>query len=140
MAYGEYSFTIDAKNRFFIPAPMREELGTKVVLFKSPDNTRCIFIYTAEHWDAICADIYDLEPSPESRRRQRALLHGAVPAEVDKSGRLTLSQQFKEYANIEKDIVITGAARRIELWAAEEWQKETAFFDDCLSAETSIRF
>lgn len=140
MTYGSYFHTIDAKNRFFIPAQLRDELGTKIVLFKSPDEGHCIYLYTEERWDEICADIYDLPPSPESRRRQRALLHAAIPVELDKSGRITLNQGFKEFANIEKDIVIVGAARRIEIWSAEDWAKEEEYFDDCISGETEVRF
>jgi DNA-binding transcriptional regulator/RsmH inhibitor MraZ len=60
--------------------------------------------------------------------------------ELDKTGRVTLNQSFKEYANIVKDIVVVGVSSRIELWAQEEWDKESENFNECLKTEIEIRF
>ncbi len=138
--YGMYNHSIDSKNRFIIPAQLRSELGDKIILYRSPDDSKCIYVYTEEVWEEICNEIDNLPPSPQSRHLQRVLLHGAIPVELDKTGRVTLNQGFKEYANIKKDIVILGASRRIEVWAQEEWEKESSDFEECYTTEINIRF
>ena len=141
MSFGTYFHSIDAKNRFIIPAQLRSELGDRIILFRSPDEAKCIYIYTEERWEEICREIDNLPPSPKSRHLQRALLHAAIPVELDKTGRITLNQNFKEYANIIKDVVIVGVSSRIEVCAQEEWDKEEETFKDCLNeTEIEIRF
>jgi MraZ protein len=140
MSFGMYNHSLDAKNRFIVPAPLRSELGDKVILFRSPDEARSIYIYTEERWEEICREIENLPPSAKTRHLQRALLHAAIPVELDKTGRITLNQNFKEWANIEKDVVIVGVSSRIEVWAEEEWNKEAEGFSDSLSTELDIKF
>lgn len=140
MTSGMYNHSVDSKNRFIIPAQFRSELGDRIILFRSPDESKCIYVYTEERWEEICREIDNLPPSASSRHLQRALLHAAMPVELDKTGRVTLNQSFKEYANIVKDIVIVGVSSRIEIWAQEEWDKEAENFGDCLKNEIEIRF
>ncbi|MBE6748895.1 MAG: division/cell wall cluster transcriptional repressor MraZ [Clostridia bacterium] len=140
MSFGMYNHSVDSKNRFIIPAQLRSELGDRIILFRSPDESKCIYVYTEERWDEICREIDNLPPSSNSRHLQRALLHAAIPVELDKTGRVTLNQSFKEYANIVKDIVIVGVSSRIEVWAQEEWDKEAENFNECLANEIEIRF
>ncbi len=140
MSFGMYNHSIDSKNRFIIPAQLRSELGDKIVLFRSPDESKCIYVYTEERWEEICNEIDNLPPSASARQMQRALLHAAIPVELDKTGRVTLNQSFKEFAEIKKDIVIVGVSSRIEVWAQEEWNKEAESFSECLNGEINIRF
>lgn len=140
MSFGMYNHSLDSKNRFIIPAQLRSELGDRIVLFRSPDESKCIYVYTEERWEEICREIDNLPPSAKTRHLQRALLHAAIPVELDKTGRLTLNQTFKDWANIVKDVVIVGVSSRIEVWAEEEWAKEAEGFADSLSTEIEIRF
>ena len=88
MSFGMYNHSIDSKNRFIIPAQLRSELGDRIILFRSPDESKCIYVYTEERWEEICREIDNLPPSASSRHLQRALLHAAIPVELDKTGRV----------------------------------------------------
>jgi MraZ protein len=118
---GEYQHNMDPKNRVFIPAKFRETLGECFVVFKAPDET-CLFLYTNEEWERVVAEVYDLPPSKLARQVQRRLFHGAATVEADKSGRITLPAAFCDYAKLEKECVISGNGRRVEIWDSKLWQ------------------
>lgn len=128
---GNHSHTIDAKNRFFIPAQYRATLGTDIILVQSPDKEApCILIYTKEYWESLCRNVENLPPSPSTRKIQRRLLYSAQPVELDKTGRIALSKEFKEFAAIDKDIILVGTGVRIEIWAADMWKRQLTDDDD----------
>lgn len=139
---GTYYPGLDAKNRFFLPAQFRDELGTNVVLFKSPDKeARCLYLYPEERWEEVSAGfVKNLPANREGRALERKLMSDSVNAEVDKSGRLTVNQQFKDFAGLEKELVIVGLRERIEIWSKAEWQKEEAAIADLSVEEFGIVF
>lgn len=139
---GTYYPVLDAKNRFFLPAQFRDELGTSVVLFKSPDkDVKCIYLYPEERWEDVSAEfVKKLPPTSAGRTLERKLVSDSLNAEVDKSGRLTVNQQFKEFAALEKELVVVGLRERIEIWSKSEWQKEEAAFAELSVDEFGIVF
>lgn len=135
---GEYKHTLDPKNRIFIPAKFRMELGKSFVLCKAPDD--CLFIYSNENWDKVCEEIYNLPPGPKSRQIQRDLFRNAINVEPDKQGRITINQKLAEYAALKDKVTVVGAGKRIELWDEDKWidnltQMEQAVKDDDNHAE-----
>ena len=141
MFRGTYYPSLDAKNRFFLPASFRDELGTDVVLFKSPDeDVKCLYLYTEERWEEVSEGFKNLPANRAGRALERKLMANVTSAEVDKSGRITINQQFREYAGMEKELVILGVSHRIEIWAKEEWLKEQEAFDDYSVEELNIQF
>lgn len=115
---GTYTHNIDAKNRIFIPARFRSQLGDSFVLFKSPDG--CLAIYTNEGWEAILAQARGATDA-NSRRKQRLLYSRMQTVETDKQGRITLSPDFIDFAGLKKDVAVIGADNRVELWDQDEW-------------------
>lgn len=142
MFRGTYYPSLDAKNRFFLPAPFRDELGTEVVLFKSPDKeAKCIYLYTEDRWNEVSNGFTEKLPDNRAGRAlNRKLMANALNAEVDKSGRLTINQLFREYANIEKELVVLGVTQRIEIWSKEEWLKEQEAIESLTVENMGIRF
>ena len=125
MFRGTYYPGLDAKNRFFLPAQFRDELGTNVVLFKSPDKeARCLYLYPEERWEEVSAGfVKNLPANREGRALERKL-----------------NQQFKDFAGLEKELVIVGLRERIEIWSKAEWQKEEAAIADLSVEEFGIVF
>lgn len=120
MLIGEYSHTIDPKKRLAVPAKLRKELGDQVVITRGLDN--CLFVYTQKEWAALADKLSKLPiGNAETRNFVRLMLGGATEVEVDTLGRILVPEYLKEYAKLEKDVVITGVYSRLEIWAKKEW-------------------
>ncbi|MDK2887692.1 MraZ protein [Desulfofundulus australicus DSM 11792] len=121
MFLGEYRHTIDAKGRLIIPARFREGLGEKFVLTKGLDG--CLFAYPPQEWAEMENKMRSL---PLTRADARAFVRfffaGACECEIDKQGRILIPGNLREYAGIEKDVVIIGVSVRVEIWSAERWE------------------
>ncbi len=123
---GEYQHTIDAKGRLFLPARLREELGSVFYLTRGLDN--CLFLYSAAAWQAIEERVSALSLA-KARKLQRALFAGAVRCELDSQGRFVVPAKLREWAFLEKDVTILGVAGRAEVWSSERWARQEAELD-----------
>ena len=122
MFIGEYQHSLDSKNRVIMPARFREKLGDNFVMTKGLDN--CLFIYTQDEWDKVEEKLKNLPLSnKDGRAFVRFFFSGASEGETDKQGRALIPSTLKEYAKIEKDVVIIGVSTRIEIWSVEEWNR-----------------
>lgn len=125
MFLGEYLHAIDAKGRLFIPARFRAGLGDKFIVTKGLDG--CLFAYPPSEWQAIEQKMRAL---PLTRADARAFVRfffaGAAECEVDKQGRILLPPHLREYAGLEKEVVIIGVASRVEIWSRERWETYNA--------------
>lgn len=125
MFIGEYSHTLDAKGRVILPAKFRDGLGEKFVLTKGLDN--CLFIYSMDEWKTFEDRLKTLPlTNKDARNFIRFFFAGAIECEVDKQGRILVSQNLREYASLIKDIVIIGVSTRIEIWDKEKWENYTS--------------
>lgn len=70
-----------------------------------------------------------LSKLPTSDSKARAFIRhfyaNAIECEIDKQGRITLSQELRDYASIDKELVTVGIIDKLEIWAREEWERET---------------
>ena len=124
MLMGEYMHTIDTKGRVIMPADFRAELGETFFVTKGLDN--CLFIYGQAEWEALSAKRRQLPlAKPEARAFVRFFFAGARMMECDKQGRFLVPGNLRSYANLKKDVVLTGVMNRAELWDKESWTKYT---------------
>ena len=123
MLYGRYEHTVDSKNRMFIPAKYREELGETFIITKSVD--KCLTVYTMEEWLKLKAKL-DALPAAKSRQIKRFIFANAADLQCDSQGRVLISAPLREYAGIEKNAVIIGVGSYLEIWAEELWAKACA--------------
>ena len=122
MFIGEYRHTLDNKNRVIMPAKFREQIGGSFVMTKGLDN--CLFIYSMDEWNNIEDKLKGLPmTSKDARAFVRFFFAGATECEIDKQGRTLIPNNLKEFAKIDKDVVIIGVSTRIEFWSLEEWNK-----------------
>lgn len=120
MLMGQYDHTIDAKGRVIIPAKFREELGDKFVLTRGLDN--CLFVYSLAEWSNIEMKLKSLPLNrKDARAFTRFFLAGATECEIDKQGRVLIPTNLREYAKINKEVVIIGVSSRVEIWSKEVW-------------------
>lgn len=123
MLLGEFEHNIDAKNRLFVPSQLRGNLGETFVISKAPE--KCLFAYSLEEWEKVTAPLYSGETTnEEDRKAQRSVYRGVAMVEIDKQGRITVPKRFREYANLEKEVMIFGAGNRVEIWNLDMWEEQ----------------
>ena len=119
---GEYQHALDDKGRLFIPARLREGLGSPFVATRGLD--RCLFAYPLPEWSRIEEKLRQLPlTQAEARAFVRLLLAGASYVEVDRAGRVLLPSHLREYAGLEREVVVLGVGSRVEFWAAATWKE-----------------
>ncbi|MBQ9765931.1 MAG: division/cell wall cluster transcriptional repressor MraZ [Lachnospiraceae bacterium] len=122
MLMGEYNHTIDAKGRLIVPSKFREILGDEFVVTKGLDG--CLFVYPDEEWKKFEEKLAGLPlAKADARKFARFFLAGATTCEVDKQGRILLPSILREFAALEKDVVLIGVSKRIEIWSKEKWNE-----------------
>ena len=128
MFMGEYNHTIDAKGRLIVPSKFRETLGDTFVVTKGLDG--CLFVYDNEEWGIFEEKLKSLPiTNKEARQFVRFFLAGAAEVEVDKQGRILVPHVLREFAELNKDVVLIGVASRIEIWSKERFEGMTAYED-----------
>lgn len=118
MFIGEYFHSIDLKGRVSVPARFRDDLGSCFYLTKGLDG--CLFVLPASEWDRLEQKISAM-PVSKARGLQRFFFAGAAEVSPDKQGRILIPQNLREYAGLEKDVTIIGAAARAEIWSTQKW-------------------
>lgn len=128
MFMGEYNHTIDAKGRVIVPSKFRETLGEEFVVTKGLDG--CLFVYDNNEWTAFEEKLKSLPiTNKDARAFVRFFLSGAASVEVDKQGRILLPGSLRDFAELQKDVVLIGVGSRIEIWSRERWEGAATFED-----------
>ena len=128
MFMGEYNHTIDSKGRLIIPSKFRETLGDEFVVTKGLDG--CLFVYDNKEWSAFEEKLKSLPlTNKDARQFVRFFLAGATLAEVDKQGRILVPANLREFAGLEKEVVLVGVASRVEIWSKSRWDDASSYDD-----------
>lgn len=129
MFMGEYNHTIDTKGRLIMPSRFRESLGDEFVVTKGLDG--CLFVYPNKEWSAFEEKLRALPlTNKDARKFSRFFLAGAAACEVDKQGRILIPSVLREFAGLEKDVVLVGVLSRIEIWSKSKWEESNDAYDD----------
>ena len=122
MFIGEYSHSLDSKNRMIIPAKLREELEGRFIITKGLDG--CLYVYPLDEWKQLAEKLKALPLTNKNARDfVRFFFSGASEIEVDKQGRGLIPQNLIEYAGITKDIISIGVLTKVEIWSRERWEQ-----------------
>ncbi len=125
MFRGLSAVNLDAKGRLAIPMKYRQLLvdlcaGRLVATIDTEE--RCLLIYPVDEWEVIQAKIEALPSfNPSARRIQRLLIGHATDIELDANGRILLSHPLREYAQLDKEIILLGQGKKLELWSKDLW-------------------
>ena len=116
---------IDPKGRMAIPTRYRQQLEEschgRLILTIDTDE-RCLLLYALPEWEKIEQKIAALPSfNKAARRAQRLLIGHATEAEVDSNGRILLPTLLREYAGINKRLMMLGQGQKFELWDDEHW-------------------
>ena len=120
MFTGEYHHSIDTKGRLIVPAKLRESLGDRFFIVKGVD--KCLNLYTNEEWEKFVAKLRKLpEGNVNARKLVRFYLSSAFEVEVDKQGRILIPTTHRDYAKIDKEVVLSGEDNKVGVWSVENW-------------------
>lgn len=127
MFRGVNTIQLDEKGRLAMPTRYRDRLqtesdGTLVATIET--EARCLLLYPLPDWEKIEAKIESLPSFNRAARRiQRLLIGHATELELDGSGRILLPQTLREYAGLQKSVVLLGQGKKFELWDEVLWQE-----------------
>ena len=122
---GEYQHALDAKGRVILPAEFREPLSEGAVLTKSLDG--CLAVFSREGFEEMAEQVrVSARRGPRERRAARSWFGAARPFTPDKQGRVAIPQTLRDYAGLERDVMVLGVDNRIELWNPTKWREHEA--------------
>lgn len=117
--YGRYDHAVDPKGRLFVPAKLREELGSAFYVTLGLDH--CLSVYTEEGWARILEKFNSLPISQSTK--MRFLFANAAKCEPDKQGRFLLPTELRQYAGIGQEVTFIGQGSRAEIWNSETYRQ-----------------
>lgn len=134
--HGEFVATMDNKGRFMLPGGLKKQLPENETTFMICRGfEKCLKFYTKEAWDELAAKLLKLnEYDVKERNLKRLFLRGMTEVELDSTNRILLPQSLKEYAGIEKDIVLSSSVSYFEIWDEKTYN---ALFNDFSEDEFS---
>ena len=129
---GKFSAKLDDKNRLFVPAKLRAELGEDFYVTLGVNcGHRCLTVYTAAEWQTLSDNFNNLSISKRAGATSLIFMN-AVQCNPDKQFRFGLTQFLLDYAGIGRDVMIVGRAGQAEIWDASEF---TTFETENLTPE-----
>jgi MraZ protein len=121
MFLGEHQHNLDAKGRITLPARFRELLGSGAVLSGGKDG--CLSLYPHAEWEVIADRQRELMTRGETERTMaRAFFARASEVVPDAQGRIAIPPSLRGYAQLEKEVVVTGVYDYIEIWNADTFR------------------
>lgn len=126
MFKGISNLSIDVKGRASMPQRYRVDfsLKNKSKLVITADKDKCLLIYTQSNWSTIEKKLSNLPSyNKEARFIQRLLIGYATESEIDSQGRFLIPTPLRDYAGIQKKIVLLGQGSKFELWSENIWNK-----------------
>lgn len=126
MLIGQYTHSIDDKNRVSLPSKFRKLLGKSLVITPGLDN--CLFLFPQKEWGKVSEKLSENSSmlSADMRSFTRYMFGGAYEAEVDSIGRILIPDFLKERSGLgsqDSKVVLIGVRNRIEIWNETAWNE-----------------
>ncbi len=132
MFSGSYAPRLDDKGRLVLPSKFRDALAPGLMLTKGQE--RAIVVWPAAEFQAYAARLKEASRSnPQMRAYLRVLFSGAFDQIPDRQGRITLPPALREYAGLDRDVVVFGNNDTAEIWDAAAWETYLASQEDAFS-------
>lgn len=125
----QFQHTLDDKGRVILPARHRERLLSGLVITRGMD--RCLDVWPIGEFEKRIEEVASRPmESKQARRRQRMLLSGAHDDVPDSQGRIVIPSVLREYAGLERELVIVGMRNKVEIWDRTRWEQEQLEAED----------
>ena len=121
MFLGTHSPRLDEKGRLFLPAKFRDELAGGVVITKGQE--RCLYVFPMAEFQRVTQAMSQAPVTQKAVRDYSRVFFASASDEVpDKQGRVTIPAHLREYAALDRDLVVIGASSRVEIWDRQSWE------------------
>lgn len=134
MFQGSHSINLDAKGRMAVPAKYRDDLASACdgrLVMTAHTQDRCVLVYPETEWELILPKIEALPSfNKVALRAQRLLIGYATSLELDGNGRVLVPPTLRDYAGLEKKLMLVGLGKKFELWSEAGWLNSVADADD----------
>ena len=134
MFRGATKVTLDAKGRLAIPTGYRERIAMRCdgQLIVTVDKDYCLLIYPFPDWEEIERKLVRLPSlNKKARRLQRLMVGHATEVNLDGHGRILLSRELRDFANLGRQAMLIGQGNKFELWDEDSWnQKRDEWLSD----------
>ena len=138
MLRGVHSLALDAKGRIAVPSRYRaalEAAASNQLVVTIDTESKCLLIYPLPEWEVVQEKISALSSFNKAARRiQRLLIGHATDVDIDSAGRLLIAGPLRDYAQLDKKVVLLGQGNKFELWSEPLWE---AARDEYISAAGS---
>lgn len=122
MFLGTHTPKLDEKGRLILPAKFRELLTDRLVMTKGQE--RCVVIWPGDQFDIYAQALRTRSQNNEKvRAYTRVFFSSAFDDVADKQGRVTVPAPLREWAGLDRDLVVVGADTRIEIWDVVAWNQ-----------------
>ena len=127
MFRGSNSVTLDARGRMALPARFRQVVldhcDGQVVITRDL-HEHCLLLYPLPEWEEIESALQSLANIRTGTRAiQRLLIGHATDVQLDGHGRVLLPPTLREFAGLEKRLIVLGIGKKIEIWSEEHWRE-----------------
>ena len=131
MYQGSHSINLDAKGRIAVPAKYRDLLASDSngrIVMTAHTQDRCVLLYPETQWQQSILPKIEALPTfnKVALRAQRLLIGYACPLELDANGRVLVPPTLREYAGLEKKLMLIGLGKKFELWSEDAWLSSVA--------------
>lgn len=133
---GDFPHTLDDKGRLIMPSKFRNELGANFIVTRGLEG--CLFVFTEQKWIEFTEQLNSKGLSKKDVRSiTRFFCSCAMNTDLDKQGRFVVNKNLREFAEIERDVMIIGVSDRIEIWSKEKWDEysKAEYSDDAIMSE-----
>jgi MraZ protein len=132
---GDYTCKIDAKGRIILPMAFKKQLPATAqdhFVVRRDIFERCLVLYPGEDWNRQLERIRS-RINPYNREHNlflRNFFKGTAELTLDNNNRLLIPRRLLDLAGINRDVVLAGQDGRIEIWAADLYDKIDMPTDD----------
>ena len=121
MFVGTYTPKLDDKGRLFLPAKFRDELEEGLMVTRGQE--RCLTVYSLSHFELMAQRLQEASLTNKGTRDYvRMISSGAFQESPDKQGRITIAPLLRQYASLQKDVVVIGSLNHVEIWDPTSWE------------------
>ena len=125
MFLGEFQHSLDAKGRVILPVRFRAQLEGGAVMARALDG--CLAVYPVAEFDRVARKLREArERGSRERQAARTFFAGAVEITPDKQGRVAVPQHLREYAHLDREVMVAGSFDHIEIWDAQMFAERDA--------------
>lgn len=108
-----------------IPTRIRETLaeccGSRLVVTAHTQD-RCLLVYPEPEWLELLPKIEGFSSFNKAAQRVKRIMIGyATTLEIDANGRILVPPTLREYAHLDKKIMLVGQGKKLELWSEDSW-------------------